>query len=316
MKTTETASSEESVLGDILGGLSEEPPRLPSKYFYDQRGSDLFEQICQTPEYYPTRTELRILNDRKSEICRAIGENAVLIEPGCGSCRKTRILLDHHPSLRAFIPIDISESFLYEVAQDLRESYPGLPVLPLSTDFMKPFKLPEIDDGYSRKVVFYPGSTLGNFLPDRARRFLKQMAELTGPGGRFILGVDHKKSPDVLRRAYNDARGLTAEFNRNILVHLNRRMGAEVFDVDGFKHRAVWNEEKSRIEMHLVAKSRQTIRAGDSVFEFDRDDYIVTEYSHKYTGEMVTELARGLFSTGKVWTDKNNYFGLYCLEAL
>ncbi len=309
-------SEKDNLLGDVAAGLESSPPRLPSKFFYDAEGSRLFDEICRTPDYYPTRTERQILLDRKEEICRAIGSRAVLIEPGCGSCEKTRIILEHHPELSAFVPIDISAEYLDVVAGKLRTEFPDLPILPLAADFMNPFELPPLPDEHARKTVFYPGSTLGNFLPQRAKSFLAQMAKLIGPGGALILGLDQIKDKEILERAYNDSQGYTAAFNLNMLHHINEKAGRTLFNPDGFRHRAVWNEPLKRIEMHLVSVQHQKTAVLGKIFEFNTDDYIVTEYSHKYNDEMVEHLVEGLFRVKNCWKDEKNLFGLYYLEAV
>ncbi len=304
------------VIRYVIAGLSSRPRRLPSKYFYDSRGSRLFDAICETEAYYPTRTERQILNSYREEISQAIGRDAVLIEPGCGSCEKTRIILNAHPSLRAFIPIDFSAEYLGETADRLREEFKDLEILPVAADFMQPLELPQISENGIRKTVFYPGSTVGNFLPERARAFLKTMAALTGEKGALILGVDQIKDTDILERAYNDEEGLTAAFNLNMLHNINKLAGTRIFEPDAFHHRAIWNDDLKRIEMHLVSKKPQQVEVSGNIFEFETDDYIVSEYSHKYNDEMVAELAEGLYSVKACWKDENHFFGLYHLEAV
>lgn len=312
----ETSDAQE-VADDIITGLNATPPRLPSKYFYDEAGSVLFDQICTLPEYYPTRTETQVLKENIDSICDAIGSGSLLIEPGCGSCDKTRIILEHHDDLAGFVPIDISGDYLENIARELQQQYPEVAIQPLALDFMQPFELPEFDMASgARRVVFYPGSTLGNFVPARARKFLSQMATLTGKDGRLILGLDQKKEPQVLERAYDDSQGVTAAFNLNMLHHLNRRMGQQLFDTSAFVHRAYWNEEQSRIEMHLVCQRPLKLQIRDKCFTFDKDDYIVTEYSHKYTDESLKQLLEGIFETEQVWKDDDGLFGLYCIKPV
>lgn len=308
----------QEVMRDIISGFAETPPRLPSKYFYDEAGSVLFDQICALPEYYPTRTETRILEDNIASVCEAIGTGSLLIEPGCGSCDKTRIILEQHDKLAGFVPIDISSDYLNNTARELQERYPQVRIQPLALDFMQPFELPafEADISAARRVVFYPGSTLGNFTPARARKFLEQMASLMGAGGRMILGLDQKKDAHMLERAYDDAQGVTASFNLNMLHHLNRRLKQPVFDPEKFEHRARWNEEKSRIEMHLVSTDSQYVQLDGNIYNFAKNDYIVTEYSHKYTDGMLTGLIDGLFEIAQVWKDDDEFFGLYCLKPV
>jgi dimethylhistidine N-methyltransferase len=313
----ETSDARE-VAGDIITGLSATPPRLPSKYFYDETGSVLFDQICTLPEYYPTRTETGILRDNISSVCDAIGTGSLLIEPGCGSCDKTRILLEHHDDLAGFVPIDISGDYLKSIAGDIQEQHPGLSVQPLALDFMQPFELPDSGGHASeaRRVVFYPGSTLGNFVPSQARKFLAQMASLIGKDGRLILGLDQKKDPAILEKAYDDAQGVTADFNLNMLHHLNRRLGQSVFDVSAFRHRARWNEDENRIEMHLVSRYAHEFVLQEKRYTFEKDDYIITEFSHKYTDDSLRKLLAGLFEITQVWKDDDGLFGLYCIEPV
>lgn len=305
----------QQVARDIAAGFSQTPPRLPSKYFYDEAGSVLFDQICTLPEYYPTRTETKILQDNIASICDAIGSQSLLIEPGCGSCDKTRIILEHHEDLAGFIPIDISGDYLEPIARELQEQYPQVPVQPLALDFMQKFDLPE-SASHSRRVVFYPGSTLGNFVPEKARQFLKQILDLIGPDGRLIIGLDQKKEPRVLEQAYDDAQGVTAAFNLNMLHHLNRRLGRPVFDPSGFAHRSFWSEDNSRIEMHLVSTQKQKIDLQNTRYIFEKDDYIITEYSHKYTDKSLRQLLAGLFEITQVWKDADDLFGLYCVKPV
>lgn len=317
ISTKETSDALE-VASDIRSGLHARPQRLPSKYFYDEAGSVLFDQICTLPEYYPTRTETGILHDNIASVCDAIGSGSLLIEPGCGSCDKTRIILDYHDDLAGFVPIDISGDYLKSIAQEIQEQHPRLPVQPLALDFMQPFDLPETDSEASdaRRVVFYPGSTLGNFVPSQARKFLAQMASLIGKDGRLILGLDQKKDPAILEKAYDDEQGVTAAFNLNMLHHLNRRLGQSVFDVSAFRHRARWNEGESRIEMHLVSRYKQNLMLQEKRYTFEKDDYIVTEFSHKYTDESLKELIAGLFEITQVWKDDDGMFGLYCIKPV
>lgn len=310
-------SDVQAVTADIISGLEQSPPRLPSKYFYDEAGSVLFDQICVLPEYYPTRTETAILKQHIEAICEAIGSRSLLIEPGCGSCDKTRILLEHHDDLAGFVPIDISGDYLQNIAAELQQAYPEVAIQPLALDFMQPFELPDSGGASeARRVVFYPGSTLGNFVPSKARKFLAQMAGLIGKDGRLILGLDQKKDPAILEKAYDDAQGVTADFNLNMLHHLNRRLGRPLFDARTFEHRARWNEDESRIEMHLVSRSPQEIALEEKRYAFEKDDYIITEFSHKYTNESFEQLIDGLFETTQVWKDEDGLFGLYCIKPV
>ena len=254
-------------LAEVLAGLAEPQKRVSPKYFYDERGSQLFEAITTTPEYYPTRTELGILNDNIGAISDALGDGVSLIEFGAGAIVKVRILLDHVPGIRVFVPVDISATYLHDAAEELARDYPKLEVLPVAADFTRPFDLPSPEVTPKRNIVFFPGSTIGNFAPALARELLKTMRATAHDGGGLLIGVDLKKDPALLERAYNDAAGITAAFNKNMLEHLNRRFGAN-FRPDAFDHRAVYNETEGRIEMHLVSRCRQSIDIANRHIEF------------------------------------------------
>jgi dimethylhistidine N-methyltransferase len=234
---------------DALAGLRRRPRTLPSKYFYDAEGSRLFEAITQLDAYYPTRTEAAILRAHGEAIAAFIRPDAVLVEYGSGASVKTRLLLDRLPGLRAYVPLDISEEHLLETAEALRADYPRLRVVPVAADYTRRFRLPRIAGPRS---LFFPGSTVGNFTPAEAAAFLRRMARTAGPAGRLVIGVDTPKDRVTLERAYDDEQGVTAAFNKNLLVRLNREAGAD-FDLDAWAHRAVWNEGQSRVEMHLVS---------------------------------------------------------------
>lgn len=297
-------------LQDALAGLLATPKTLPSKYLYDEEGSALFEAITQLDAYYPTRTERGILEAHVGEIARAVGPRAAIIEFGSGSSTKTRLLLDALDEPAAYVPIDISVDFLQESAEQLRTEYPTLPVLPVEADYTRPFRLPDLPADTRRRVVFFPGSTLGNFLPDEAAAFLRKAAEIAGPGGGLILGVDLKKDPAVLNVAYDDPEGVTARFNKNLLVRLNRELGAD-FDVEGFDHHAPYNEAEGRVEMHLVSRRDQTVHLGGHAIPFRAGESIHTENSYKYDlGELVPRAATvGLTLEGS-WTDAAGWFAV------
>src|SRR5215475_4488252 len=242
---------------DAIGDLSQHPKRLSPKYFYDATGSELFEAITRLPEYYPTRTELGILRDRGNEIAAIIPKGAALTEFGAGATTKVRLLLERC-SFGAYVPVDISGDFLSAQASGLRKDFPDLAVYPVAADFTAPFALPAEIEGMP-KVGFFPGSTLGNFEPDEARAFLRSAREILGKGALMIIGVDLEKNERVLYDAYNDAAGVTAKFNLNVLVRINRELGGN-FDVSAFMHRSVYNRERHRIEMHLISRKQQVVR--------------------------------------------------------
>jgi dimethylhistidine N-methyltransferase len=275
---------------DVAEGLSKRQKQIPPKYFYDAEGSRLFEAICELSEYYPTRTEVALLRQSAAEIAQAIPPGAALVEFGSGASTKTRILLDAAPQLGAYIPIDISASALDEAAASIRRDYPKLKVASLVEDFTRALTLPPAAAG--RPVVgFFPGSTIGNFTPDEARAFLIGAKHLLGEGASLLVGIDLAKSPATLVAAYDDALGVTAAFNRNLLARINRELGAD-FDLDAFAHRAVWNAEESRMEMHLVSLRDQQVRVGGRVYGFAAGETIHTENSYKFTVEGFTALAR------------------------
>ncbi|MFL9824824.1 L-histidine N(alpha)-methyltransferase [Rhodoplanes sp. SY1] len=298
-------------LADVVAGLSADPKTIPPKYFYDERGSQLFEAITRTPEYYPTRTETSILTARAAEIAAFIPQDAVLVEFGAGALTKVRILLDAAP-VRAFVPVDISEAFLRGQAARLSREMPGLQVLPVVADFTASFPLPA-EVATAPKVGFFPGSTIGNFEPHEATAFLRHAGALLGPGARLILGVDLVKDSDVLVAAYNDAAGVTAEFNLNLLRRINRELGAN-FDLSAFWHRAVYNREQHRIEMHLASKARQRVRVDGRCFDFRRGETIHTENSYKYTPDLFRTLASGAgWRVATTWTDPQKWFAVHAL---
>jgi dimethylhistidine N-methyltransferase len=274
---------------DLVAGLSKSPKATSPKWFYDARGSDLFEQITDLEEYYPTRQEAALLRRVAPQWAGRFGPDATLVEFGSGASEKTRIVLDAAPDLHAYVPIDISAAALEGAAARISAGYPGLTVAPLVGDFLH---MPPLPDGVGagRRIGFFPGSTIGNLEPDEAVAFLRAARSLLGPGSLFILGVDMVKDPAVLVAAYDDAQGVTAAFNRNLLARANRELGAD-FDVDAFAHRAVWNAEKQRMEMHLQATRRMQARLGQTVIGFEHGETIHTESSHKFTEAAVRDLA-------------------------
>jgi dimethylhistidine N-methyltransferase len=298
---------------DAVAGLTASPKRLSPKYFYDSEGSELFERITVLPEYYPTRCELAILRERAGEIAALIPEGAALIEYGSGASTKIRILLDAMKNLAAYVPVEISAEFLDRQIAALQREHPQITMLPVPADFTKPFDLPAAIAGMPR-VGFFPGSTIGNFEPHEAAAFLRQTGKTLGAGATFIVGVDLVKDTQVLKRAYNDNQGVTARFNLNLLVRMNRELGAN-FDVAQFEHHALFNREKSRIEMHLASLKRQKVRLCGETIDFRAGETIHTESSYKYTLESFGAMARGSGWTPlKSWTDRDNCFSVHALR--
>jgi len=298
---------------DVLQGLRKPQKSIPSKYFYDEQGSRLFEQITELDEYYPTRTELNIMEKNLPEIVTLLGEKAILIELGSGSSRKTRLLLDEIPGLAGYVPVDISEEYLTKVSQTLRKEYPDLLIQPVCADYTNSLMIPDLRDSHRHYVLFYPGSTIGNFRPQKARKFLQNIAKLLNPGEGMLIGVDLVKDKEVIEAAYNDSKGVTAAFNKNLLLRLNRELGAD-FNPDHFSHSAFFNEKESRIEMHLISDRDQTVRVGEELFNFKEGESIHTENSYKYSLNKFRELVQPWFTVKRVWTDKDDYFSVQYLE--
>jgi dimethylhistidine N-methyltransferase len=300
---------------EAIGDLSQRPKRLSPKYFYDATGSELFEAITRLPEYYPTRTELSILRDRGSDIAALIPEGAALIEFGAGATTKVRLLLENC-AISAYVPVDISGDFLQDQANALRRDFPGLAVFPVAADFTAPFALPDVITlAGMPKVGFFPGSTLGNFEPHEACAFLRSAREILGKDSQMIIGVDLEKDERVLYDAYNDAAGVTARFNLNVLVRINRELGGN-FDLSAFTHRAIYNRERHRIEMHLISKKSQSVRLLGTNFAFRAGESIHTESSYKYSIDRFAALARGSGWTPLAsWTDKAGMFSVHALVA-
>ncbi len=300
-------------LDEIIEGLQQDEKMISPKYFYDERGSQLFDKITRLPEYYPTETELAIMRDNIDEIADLVGEQASLIEFGSGSSLKIRVLLDHLKSLAVYVPVDISEEHLVAAAENLKADYPKLEILPVVADFMQPFDLPQPTVMPVKNVVYFPGSTIGNFTHDAALDLLRVMHHEAKEGGALLIGVDLQKDPEILEAAYNDAQGVTAEFNLNMLRHINREHGAN-FDLDAFGHRAEYNEDKGRIELRLDSATDQSIELGDETIEIAAGEAILTEYSHKYTLEGFAAMTREAgFEVRKVWMDEDRLFSVqYC----
>jgi dimethylhistidine N-methyltransferase len=298
---------------DVIENLSQHPKRLSPKYFYDAAGSELFEKITLLPEYYPTRTELKILRGRGSDIAAIIPDHAALVEFGAGATTKIRLLLNEC-AFGAYVPVDISGDFLKGQADALRQDFPDLNVYPVTADFTAPFALPA-EISAMPKVGFFPGSTLGNFEPHEACRFLRSAREILGQDALMIIGVDLEKDERVLYDAYNDASGVTARFNMNVLVRINSELGGN-FDTSAFTHRAVYNRERHRIEMHLISKKAQTVRVLGRSFSFRAGESIHTESSYKYSLDRFSALARGSGWTPlQSWTDSDGMFSVHAVVA-
>jgi L-histidine Nalpha-methyltransferase len=295
---------------DVVAGLSATPKRLPAKYFYDLTGSALFERITRLPEYYPTRSEIRILEDNAAAIASLFPTGCALIEFGSGSSRKARILLSAAATVEAYIPVDISGDFLQQDLVQLRRDLPRLTVHPLVEDFTLPFEIPAALARMPR-VGFFPGSTIGNFEPDEAGRFLRHIGEMLGAGSLLVIGIDLVKDEQTLNRAYNDAEGITAKFNLNLLARINRELGGD-FDLSAFRHEAFFNRESGRVEMHLVSTRWQRVHINGATIDFRAGETIHTENSYKYTVESFQALARGGgWSPLKVFTD-----GMFSVHVL
>ncbi len=303
----------ETFAADVVAGLSARPKTLLPKYFYDSLGSQLFEQITLLPEYYPTRIELRILRDNARALAEMMPKEAVLVEFGAGSAIKAKILLNAAPQIAAYVPVDISAEFLADEARRLERDVPRIGVFPVAGDFTQPFELPAAVRGRPR-VGFFPGSTIGNFEPAQATAFLRQAADILGPEATLIIGADRVKDEAVLHAAYNDAAGVTAKFNLNLLARINRELGGD-FDLSAFAHDARYNRERARIEMHLASARRQLVCVREFAFAFDEGETIHTESSHKFTIEAFTALARDAgWTAARVLSDAQDYFSVYVLK--
>lgn len=300
---------------EVIEGLSKPRKELPSKYFYDERGSQLFDEICSLEEYYVTRTELGIMHKNIDEMSDVMGDKLMFIEYGSGSSEKIKIILDHIKGICTYVPIDISCKHLAKSAAQIASQYKKLEVIPVCADFNKPFSIPDPKNKIVHKIVYFPGSTIGNFHPDEAREFLKRIALVAGHKGGLLIGVDLKKDASILNKAYNDSRGVTAEFNLNQLKRFNRELGSD-FNLDNFRHNAFYNDEEGRIEMHLVSQINQSVQVNGTTILFEKDETIWTESSYKYTLDEFKILANDSgFSVKKVWTDKDNLFSVQYLDV-
>ncbi|MEO6446917.1 MAG: L-histidine N(alpha)-methyltransferase [Gemmatimonadaceae bacterium] len=313
-RTTPDNAQSLAARAEVLQGLRGSVKTLPPKLFYDARGAELFEAICELDEYYLTRTELSILRACVGEIATLTGPDAALVEYGSGEGRKVRMLLDALDRPAAYVPIDISVEQLAAVARKLAEEYPALAIHPVHADFTAPIRLPSLPTA-ARRAAFFPGSTIGNFHPAEAAAFLHRVRRTVGPSGAMILGVDRRKAAATLEAAYDDASGVTAAFNLNMLARLNREMDG-TFDLARFRHRAVWNDEASRVEMHLESREEQSVRVAGERFHFFRGETILTECSYKYDGPRLEQLVGAAgFSIDHLWTDKDDRFWIAYLSV-
>jgi dimethylhistidine N-methyltransferase len=299
-------------MAEVLAGLSSSPRTLPCKFFYDERGADLFQKICELPEYYITRTETELLRHSAPDISESIGANAALIGFGTGAGIKTRMLLEHLQNPIAYIPVDISKQRLIDSAIELSHAMPALEILPVCADYLQDLQLPKPLRKPDHVAVFFPGSTIGNLEPPIAADFLRRVCALCGRNGGLIIGVDLQKERATLEAAYNDSAGVTAEFNRNLLARANRELGAN-FDLARWKHRAIYNEAAGRIEMHLVSAGKQTVHVGGRAFVFADGEKIITEFSYKQTVDGFARLAAsaGFREASRVWTDPQKWFAIF-----
>ncbi len=310
VRTPDPGPSARAFRADLLDGLQRCRKSIPCKYFYDARGSRLFDRICELDVYYPMRTEKAIMRRGAGEMAACIGPRARIVEYGSGSSLKTRLLLDVLDAPAGYVPIDISREHLRAAAHRLAQGYPHLPVQPVCADYTGTFTLPAPPAEARRTVIYFPGSTIGNFDPEAARVFLARMAEAAGPDGGLLVGVDLKKDRATLEAAYNDPEGVTAAFNKNVLLRANRELGAN-FDVECFAHRAFYNVAHGCIEMHLVSREDQAVTVGDVTIAFAAGESIRTERSYKYAPDEFAALAaRAGFAVEKVWTDDAGFFSV------
>ena len=305
------APSEDNFRDAVLAGLSQEPKTLPCKFFYDVRGSALFEQICDVPEYYLTRTEIGILETYAGAIAAQLGAHCRLVELGSGSSRKVRILLEALEMPAAYVPVDISREHLREAAARLAADFPDLSVIAVCADYTRPFPLPPLPGPAGKQVGFVPGSTIGNFEPEAVVRFLAHCAELLGPEGEMLVGVDLKKDRAILERAYNDRAGLNAAFNLNLLERVNRELDGDI-DIARFEHLAFYNEAQGRMELYLKSLADQTIAIAGRHFHFAEGERIHTENSYKYAiPEFHALAAQAGFRAIHTWTDRDQLFSVH-----
>ena len=308
---SKTRPATSDFFSDVITGLSSDPRTLPCKYFYDERGAALFQKICELPEYYVTRTEIDILDRHRAEIASHLGPNIELIGLGTGAGTKTRILIEALVKPAVYIPVDISEKQLRKSTALFHKIFPNLEVLPVCADYLQPVALPSPRQKAARNVVYFPGSTIGNFEPTEAMEFLRRIANVSGRDGGLLIGVDLRKDRRVIEAAYNDSTGVTAQFNLNLLARINREIGAD-FDLNRWRHRAVYNSKAGRIEMYLISETDQLVHMAEQEFHFRSGEKIITEFSYKYTPEDFAALAREAgFEFIRMWTDEARLFGVF-----
>ena len=298
---------------EVIDGLSKQQKSIPPKFFYDEKGSNIFEAICETPEYYPTRTEQTILQENAEDIANIIGHHCILVEPGSGNCEKVRLLLDALRP-RAYVPMDISKDHLKKAAMNLSAEYPWLDVLAACVDFTQPLDL-SFCPTEMQKIAFFPGSSIGNFEPADAVEFMSHVVDAVGQGGGMLIGVDLKKDKAILDAAYNDAAGITAAFNLNLLERINHELDAN-FQIENFEHHAFYNQDKGRIEMHLRSQQKQRVKIEDTTINLEEGETIHTENSYKYTIREFQAMAdRAGFMPVYVWTDPDELFSVHYFEV-
>src|SRR6516225_4777897 len=305
------APGEASFRDAVLCGLARARKAIPCKFFYDARGSWLFEEICQLPEYYPTRTEIAILEENSSDIAARMGSHFCMIEFGSGASQKVRVLLRALDRPAAYVPVDISREHLRDAAARLAEDFPSVPVIAVCADYTRPFSLPPLPGARGKRVGFFPGSTIGNFEPDAAVAFLANYARVLGPGGEMLIGVDVKKDPAIIEAAYNDRAGVTAAFNLNLLERINRELEGDL-DLDRFEHVAFYNEAQGRAEIYIRSLDDQEARIAGKRFDFTAGELIHTENSYKYSVEEFRALAaRAGFRPVVTWTAPAELFSVH-----
>lgn len=310
MTPTKAPSQTDLFFQDVISGLSGKNKSLPSKYLYDEKGSSLFDEICELDEYYLTRSEQSIIHENATLIAEQLDRNIVLVELGSGSSTKTRAILSALVDPVAYVPVDISETHLLDTAGQLRTLYPDLEVLPVVADFTETFEIPIPQRPYSHIALFFPGSTIGNFPPDQASQLLRRMAKMLGKQGGLLIGVDLQKEESQVLAAYNDAKGITSRFSLNLLTRINRELDAD-FDIEKFQHKAIYDSVAHRIVISIQSLCAQTVCVREHKIEFEANEEILTEYSHKYTVEGFAKFAgEHGFSLHQHWTDEQNLFGL------
>ena len=326
MMTTEIALRQDArpqiseFMADVRAGLSADQKTLPCKYFYDEKGSRFFEAICRLDEYYLTRTETALLKSIRDDLATLIGPNAHIIEPGSGAGEKVRILLSALENPQSYIPVDISKEILQRSSREILENFRDIDIFPIARDFTRSLGIESVftknkNMGGGKKVIFFPGSTIGNFTPEEAQAFFETMRHSLDDGDGLLIGVDTVKDVDVLEAAYNDARGVTADFNKNLLARINRELGGN-FVIENFVHQSIFNTDENRIEMHLISLKDQKVRIGNEVFSFARGETIHTENSYKYDPKDFSVLAQSAgFKPLKIWQDPDKLFSIHYLEA-